>query len=478
MVKKPRRTDPDLNSPEGVAQYDLSLDQFLYPKQKDPMTSRSVSARRQCHYGPQNPDQSKSDPVTDPEPKSRVEVEPVFPYPANIPAAQKKAEEEAEILSLFSKIAVNIPMLTLIAKIPSYAKWLREICSNKRKIAEKAKLTTSVASLTSVQMPEKMPDQGMFTIPCVIGDKVITKAFCDPGAGINMLSVHEYESMDMGPLQPTSVTIQVADRNVVLPKGVVENVLVNVNGFIYPVDFYVVDLKPDFPSCSTEVLLGRPFLSTARAKLDFVEHSITVEFFGKFTTFDMSEANPSDTISVNGVSINNSLLEEVGNPATKNPSKVMLCSSLLHLPLSRDPVQRKLQLQEREELRSPGYAERFYQALKGKKHQFKKVEEVTPASSTDSVILPGAEKDLTRQMLMKKKAPLSNSEFKQVPKVQHPAWIGPHTITRRLRDGTVRDKNDSAGLTLAVEDHELKPLWDNPDEVVGEVDPDPPSLRN
>ncbi len=362
-------------------------------------------------------------------------------------------------------------MLTLIAKIPSYAKWLKEICSNKRKFAEKVKLTASVASLTSVQIPEKMPDQGMFTIPCIIGDKVITKAFCDPGAGINMLSIHEYESMDMGPLRPTSVTIQVADRNVVLPKGVVENVLVNVNGFIYPVDFYVVDLNPDLPSCSTEVLLGRPFLSTARAKMNFVDHSITVEFFGKFTTFDMTEANPSDTISVNEVNINNSLPEETGNPATKNPSKVMLCRSLLHLPLSTDPVQRKLQLQEREELRSPGYAERFYQALKGKTPQFQKIEEVTPASVTDLMTLPGVQNDLNQPVLVGKEFPPSNPEFKQVPKV-------PRILSKRLHNGTVRDRSESGGLTLAVEDDELKPILDDPDEVVGDVDPGPSSFRN
>ena len=154
---------------------------------------------------------------------------------------------------MFSKIAVNIPMLTLLSKVPSYAKFLKEICTNKRKFTEKIQSVATISAVTSFQILEKLQDKGTFTIPCVIGDKTIPRPFCDPGAGINMLSLKEYQSMEMGPLKPTSVTIQVADRNILHPKGVVEDVLAKVDNFIYPVDFYVVDLSPDLPSCQTDV---------------------------------------------------------------------------------------------------------------------------------------------------------------------------------------------------------------------------------
>ncbi len=242
---------------------------------------------------------------------------------------EKKAEEEAEILSMFSKIAVNIPMLTLLSKVPSYAKFLKEICTNKRKFTEKIQSVATVSALTSFQIPEKLQDKGTFTIPCVIGDKTIPRAFCDPGAGISMLSLKEYQSMEMGPLKPTSVTIQVADRNILHPKGVVGDVLVRVDNFIYPVDFYVVDLSPDLPSCQTDVLLGRPFLGTAKAQIDFSEWLISLEFFGNTAKFNPSDTkdNLNDQHSIYFIDT----MVPVDDRATKldsNPSsEIVFCSS-------------------------------------------------------------------------------------------------------------------------------------------------------
>ncbi len=230
---------------------------------------------------------------------------------------------------MFSKIAVNIPMLTLLSKVPSYAKFLKEICTNKRKFAEKVQSVATVSALTSFQIPEKLQDKGTFTIPCVIGDKTIPRAFCDPGAGINMLSLKEYQSMEMGPLKLTSVTIQVAERNILHPKGVVEDVLVRVNNFIYPVDFYVVDLSPDLPSCQTDVLLGRPFLRTAKAKIDCSEWSISLDFFGNTTKFDLSDAkdNPSGQYNVNFLNTVKSIDYRANQLDPNHSSEIVFCIS-------------------------------------------------------------------------------------------------------------------------------------------------------
>lgn len=132
----------------------------------------------------------------------------------------------------------------------------------------------------------------------------------------------------MRPLKPTNITIQVADRNILIPQGVIENVLVNVNDFIYPVDFYVIDLNPDLPSCQTDVLLGRPFLRTAKAKIDFLEWSITLEFLGNVAKFNMTEIFPSDQSCVNFIDVLDSTIKEVRNLDTKDPLEVVLCSSL------------------------------------------------------------------------------------------------------------------------------------------------------
>ncbi len=295
VVMQQKKVDP--NQKTGSTSYDLSINQFLPPTSNaDPGQASTPSTSA--------PAKEKM--------KEKLTPEVQFPYPAAKPVQHKKAEDEAEILSMFSKIVVNIPMLTLLSKVPSYAKFIKDIYTNKQKFAEKTQSTATVSSLTSFQIPEKLQDKGTFTIPCVIGEKTIPRPFCDLGAGINMLSVSEYKSMEMGPLKPTSVTIQVADRNILYPKGVIEDVLVNVNGF-YPVDFYVVDLSSYLPSCHTNVLLGRPFLRTAKAKIDCSEWSISLDFFGNTAKFNMIDAKgiPSNQYCVNFLDVLSPLTNRV-----------------------------------------------------------------------------------------------------------------------------------------------------------------------
>ncbi len=128
MVEQGEKIDP--NQETDSASYDLSIDQFL-PKAdtaRAPTSSQPGLAKDKL--------------------KEKLTPEVHFPYLAAKPVNEKKAEEEAEILSMFSKIAVNIPMLTLLSKVPSYAKFLKEICTNKRKFAEKIQSTATVSSLT------------------------------------------------------------------------------------------------------------------------------------------------------------------------------------------------------------------------------------------------------------------------------------------------------------------------------------------
>ncbi len=136
--------------------------------------------------------------------------------------------------------------------------------------------------------------------------------------------------MEMGPLKPTSVTIQVADQNILHPEGVVEDVLVKVNDFIYPVDFYVIDLSSDLPSCQMDVLLGRPFLRTAKAKINCSEWSISLDFFGNTAKFDPSdtEDNPSGQYSVNFLDIKKSIDDRANQLDSKHSSEIVLCSNL------------------------------------------------------------------------------------------------------------------------------------------------------
>ncbi|KAL0326912.1 UNVERIFIED_CONTAM: hypothetical protein Sangu_1769200 [Sesamum angustifolium] len=98
----------------------------------------------------------------------------------------------------------------------------------------------------------------------------------------------------------TGVVIQLADRSVVYPEGVLEDVLVQVNELVFPADFYVLDMREDNSPSSTSILLGRPFLKTARTKIDVHAGTLSMEFDGeiiKFNIFD-SMRYPSDIPTV------------------------------------------------------------------------------------------------------------------------------------------------------------------------------------
>ena len=83
----------------------------------------------------------------------------------------------------------------------------------------------------------------MFTIPCKIGSVAVNHAMLDLGASINVMPYTLYTSLDVGPLKPTGVVIQLADRSTVHPKGVLEDVLVQVNELVFSADFYIVNME-------------------------------------------------------------------------------------------------------------------------------------------------------------------------------------------------------------------------------------------
>ena len=147
---------------------------------------------------------------------------------------------------LFKQVKINIPLLDAIKQVPSYAKFLKDLCSVKRKlnVKKKAFLTESVSSIIQHNTPLKYKDPGCPTIACVIGDFRIDRALLDLGASVNLLPYTVYEQLGLGELKLTSITLQLADRSVKIPRGVMEYVLVQIDRFYFPVDFIVLDTHP------------------------------------------------------------------------------------------------------------------------------------------------------------------------------------------------------------------------------------------
>ena len=176
-----------------------------------------------------------------------------------------------EILEVFKQVKVNIPLLDAIKQIPLYAKFLKDLCIVKRKlnVHKKAFFTRQVSAIIQNNRPHKFKDPGCPTILCVIGNSKIEKALLDLGASVNLLLYSVYERLSLGELKPISIILQLANRFVIVPKGVVEDVLVQVEKFYFSVDFIILDLHPiSNANSQISVILGHPFLATSNALIN------------------------------------------------------------------------------------------------------------------------------------------------------------------------------------------------------------------
>ncbi|XP_057802812.1 uncharacterized protein LOC131018106 [Salvia miltiorrhiza] len=251
------------------------------------------------------------------------------PFPSRL-AQNKRIEEEKDILEIFKKVEINLPLLDAIKQVPRYAKFLKELCSKKMKFGNNARIRVSenVSAVLQRKLPQKCRDPGMFTIPCIIGNKTVERAMLDLGASINVMPYSVYKDLQLGPLKDTRVIIQLADRSTAYPEGVVEDVLVKVNDLIFPVDFYIVDM--DDPAKQSLILLGRPFMKTAKAKIDVDSGMLSLEFDGDIVTFNIFEAmkHVEDPESVFMIDVIDHLVEEFVENFREDELEHVIFSSL------------------------------------------------------------------------------------------------------------------------------------------------------
>ncbi|XP_071923079.1 uncharacterized protein [Coffea arabica] len=230
-------------------------------------------------------------------------------------AKTRKVEKEKELLDVFRKVEINIPLLDAIKQIPKYAKFLKDLCTHKRKLRgdERVAVGENVSAMLQRKLPPKCGDPGMFTIPCKIGGASIRKAMLDLGASINVMPKIIYTSLNLGPLKGTGIIIQLADRTNAYPEGLVEDVLVQVNELVFPADFYVLDMGDERALNPSPILLGRPFLSTVRTKIDVNECTLSMEFDGKIINFNIFDAMkyPDESNSVYALSVVEPLVQEI-----------------------------------------------------------------------------------------------------------------------------------------------------------------------
>ncbi|XP_042422696.1 uncharacterized protein LOC122010284 [Zingiber officinale] len=223
---------------------------------------------------------------------------------------EEKAKEFQELVDLFSKVEVNVPLLTMIKQIPKYAKFLKDLCVHKKKLKgnELISMGKNVSALLQ-PVPQKCEDPGVFTVPCEIGSSLFKDAMLDLGASINVMPKSVFQTLGIGPLQPTGVIIQLADRSQTHPAGVIEDVLVKVRELIFPADFYILDMEGDYLASRSPLILGRPFLKTARTKIDVHAGTLSMEIGDTVVQFSIFDAmkHPREDHSILSLDISEEL---------------------------------------------------------------------------------------------------------------------------------------------------------------------------
>ena len=192
---------------------------------------------------------------------------PLAPYPHRL-RIPKKVNNHFEIYELFKQVKLNIPLLDSIKQIPSYTKFLKDLCMVKRKLGvnKEAFMTEQSTSLIRNNLPPKYKDPGSPTISIVVGNSKLGHALVDLGASVNLLPYSIYVDIGLGELEPTNITLQLADRSVKIPRRIVKDVLVQVDKLYFPVDFVVLDTQ-FVVNQGTQFLvnLGKPLLAIANA---------------------------------------------------------------------------------------------------------------------------------------------------------------------------------------------------------------------
>ena len=140
-----------------------------------------------------------------------------------------------------------------------------------------------MSAIIECKTPVKYKDPGCPTILVNIRGISVEKALLDLGASVNLLPYSMYKQLGLGELKPTSITLLLADRSIKIPKGTIDDVLIQVDRFYYLVDFVVLDTEPvAIGPNHVPIILGRPFLATSNAIIN-CRNGIMQLTFGNMT---------------------------------------------------------------------------------------------------------------------------------------------------------------------------------------------------
>ncbi|GKA66980.1 reverse transcriptase domain-containing protein [Tanacetum coccineum] len=225
------------------------------------------------------------------EPVVAPKTKPTLPYPSR--ANKEKLREKDDLLAskfmeIFWNLHFELSFADALLHMPKFAPMFRKLLNNKDKIIEltKTSVNENCSAVILKKFPEKLGDPGRFLIPCDFPEMDECLALADLGASINLMPLSIWKELNLPDLTKTRMILELADRTISTPTGIAEDVFVKVGTFFFPADFIVVDYIAD---PRVPLILGRPFLRTARALIDVHGEQMTLRHDDQSITFKVGD---------------------------------------------------------------------------------------------------------------------------------------------------------------------------------------------
>ena len=192
-----------------------------------------------------------------------------MPYPQLLSQPRvRTSDSDDTLLEAFTQVTITIPLVDAIQHISFYAKFLKGLCTPKRK-PKRIHMSETISSIMMSTLPRKQRDPGAPMISCEIGGMTFTRSLLNTGASVKILPKGVYDICPLGELQPLFIELSLADGSVRRPHSMVEDVIVKVENCYFLVDFIIVDMKLTKDLTDSLIILRRPFLATAKAITDW-----------------------------------------------------------------------------------------------------------------------------------------------------------------------------------------------------------------
>nr|GFB72538.1 hypothetical protein [Tanacetum cinerariifolium] len=267
-------------------------------KQRTKVTKDQVQTPRSQNTAPVQPSviqsesqASVSEPVVAPVSALMPNLKPFIHYPLrrdNEKLRDQANEQIKKFYEIFKDMSFEISFTEALILMPKFASTLKALIGNKEKLIEMARTTMNehCSAVILNKLPRKLGDPEKFLIPCEFSGMDECLALADLGASINLMQLSVWEGLSLPELAPTCMTLELADRSVSKPIGIVKDVSFKVRVFHFPADFVVVDFEPD---PRVPLILGRCFLKTSRALIDVHKGELTLRIGNEAITYNLDQ---------------------------------------------------------------------------------------------------------------------------------------------------------------------------------------------